>query len=73
MSIASKEARESNYWLRLIRDSNFLEDRHVDPLLAESSPGQDLRFSRAGEIIRMLTSIVKTTSSSNSKLKSHNL
>ena len=87
MSIASKEARESNYWLRLIRDSNFLEDRHVDPLLAESSPGQDLRFSpgqdlrfsragragRAGEIIRMLTSIVKTTSSSNSKLKTYNL
>jgi four helix bundle protein len=37
MSIASKEARESNYWLRLIRDSNFLENRHVDPLLDESS------------------------------------
>ena len=61
MSIASKEARESNYWLRLIRDRKFLEDRHVDPLLAESS-----------EIIRMLTSIVKTTSSSNSKLKTNN-
>ena len=61
MSIASKEAREFNYWLRLIRDSNFLEDRHVDPLLAESS-----------KIIRMLTSIVKTTSSSNSKLKTNN-
>lgn len=50
MSIASKEARESNYWLRLIRDSKFLEDHHVNPLLAESS-----------EIIRMLTYIVKTT------------
>lgn len=60
MSIASKEARESNYWLRLIRDSKILEDRFITPLIAESS-----------EIIRMLTSIVKTTS--NSKLKIQNL
>ena len=27
MSIASKEARESNYWLRLLRDSNIVECR----------------------------------------------
>jgi four helix bundle protein len=55
MSIASKEARESNYWLRLIKDSKILESHDVDALLAESS-----------EIIRILTSIVKTTSSINS-------
>lgn len=59
MSIASKEARESNYWLRLIRDSNILEDCFVKPLIEESS-----------EIICMLTSIVKTTSSS--KLRTQN-
>jgi four helix bundle protein len=59
MSIASKEARESNYWLRLIRDSRVIQDSHVDQLIAESS-----------EIIRMLTSIVKTTN--NSKLKTQN-
>lgn len=58
MSIASKEARETNYWLRLIIDSKILEDYRVKPLVAESS-----------EIIRMLTSIVKTTSLNNSKLK----
>jgi four helix bundle protein len=61
MSIASKEARESNYWLRLIKDSKILERHDVDALLAESS-----------EIIRILTSIVKTTSSNNSKLKIKN-
>ena len=61
MSIASKEARETNYWLRLIRDSKLLEDHHIKPLIAESS-----------EIISMLTSIVKTTASSNSKLKTEN-
>jgi four helix bundle protein len=55
MSIASKEARESKYWLRLIRDSKLIDEFHVNPLLAESS-----------EIIRILTSIVKTTSSDNS-------
>jgi four helix bundle protein len=61
MSIASKEARETNYWLRLIIDSKILEDYRVKPLLTESS-----------EIIRMLTSIVKTTSLNNSKLKTKN-
>jgi len=61
MSIASKEARETNYWLRLIQDSKLLEDHHIKPLIAESS-----------EIISMLTSIVKTTASSNSKLKTEN-
>jgi four helix bundle protein len=55
MSIASKEARESNYWLRLIKDSKILESHDVDALIVESS-----------EIIRILTSIVKTTSSNNS-------
>jgi four helix bundle protein len=61
MSIASKEARETNYWLRLIKDSKFLEDYQVEPIIAESI-----------EMIHMLTSIVKTTSLSNSKLKTKN-
>ncbi|ORJ55876.1 four helix bundle protein [Geothermobacter hydrogeniphilus] len=50
MSIASKEARESCYWLRLLRDSNTLQKAEVDPLLSE-----------AESITRILTSIVKTT------------
>jgi four helix bundle protein len=60
MSIASKEARESDYWLRLIRDSKVLDASLVEPLHVELS-----------ELIRMLTSIVKTAS--NSKLKTKNL
>ena len=44
MSIASKEARESNYWLRLIKDSKILESHNVDALLAESS--EIIVFSR---------------------------
>jgi len=50
MSIASKEARETNYWLRLLRDSALIECRYLEKPLAETA-----------EIICMLTSIVKTT------------
>lgn len=60
MSIASKEARESNYWLRLLRDSKAISQSEVEPLLKESEV-----------IVNMLTSIVKTTGANknNSKLK----
>jgi four helix bundle protein len=61
MSIGSKEARETRYWLRLLRDSGFLRAPAVEPLICECD-----------EIVKMLTSIVKTTSSSitgNGKVK----
>lgn len=49
MSIASKEARETRYWLRLLNKSE-LTDIHVSDWLVKSN-----------EIVRILTSIVKTT------------
>lgn len=58
MSIASKEARETNYWLRLLRDSAFIEGRYLEKPLAESA-----------EIISMLTSIVKTTAATKKTTK----
>src|SRR3954468_21375876 len=48
MSIASKEARETRYWLLLLEQSN-LTDLEVTSLLAQVE-----------ELIRILTSIVKT-------------
>jgi four helix bundle protein len=51
MSISSKEARETNYWLRLLRDSKLCENIDYTDLINESE-----------EIIKILTSIVKTTS-----------
>ncbi len=51
MSISSKEARETNYWLRLLRDSQLCEGIDYTDLIKESE-----------EIIAILTSIVKTTS-----------
>jgi four helix bundle protein len=50
MSIASKEAREANYWLRLLKDSGYVESAGVGSLLRESD-----------EMLRLLTSIVKTS------------
>jgi four helix bundle protein len=62
MSIASKEARECNYWLRLLRDSGILSHQDIRPILQESS-----------ELISILTAIVKSTKHTpNSKLRIQN-
>lgn len=50
MSIASKEARETKYWLELLKESK----------LAPVDVSEEL--SDVEELVRMLTSIVKTTS-----------
>ncbi len=52
MSIASKEARETQYWLRLLRDSDICDRKVAEPLISD-----------ADELIKLLTSIVKTTTS----------
>jgi four helix bundle protein len=49
MCIASKEARETNYWLRLIRDTATTDDIRTKKLIALSE-----------ELVKILTSIVKT-------------
>jgi len=50
MSIASKESRETSYWLELLIASNILSEAQLAPLKDESN-----------EIIAILTSIVKTS------------
>ena len=62
MSIASKEARESHYWLRILRDSKIVASKEIDSMIEDSE-----------EILRLLTSIVKTSQSAqNSKLRIKN-
>jgi four helix bundle protein len=66
MSIASKEARETYYWLRLIRDAGVVEINQVKSLVAESET-----------LVKILTSIVKTsstrcTTTKNQKLSTKN-
>ena len=51
MAIASKEARETRYWLRLLEGSNFLSG---------FDGGPDLK-SRIHSIVSVLTRIIKTT------------
>jgi four helix bundle protein len=60
MSIASKEARETHYWLRLIQDSEVLSPRVVSPMLND-----------ADELLRILTAIVKTSQNSASPKTKH--
>jgi len=50
MGVALKEARESNYWLRLIKVSEIAKGDELDSLLGESE-----------EIKKILASIVKTS------------
>jgi len=50
LSIALKEANETLYWLKLIKDSNLISDKYTLELLKDID-----------EIIRLLVSIIKTT------------
>jgi four helix bundle protein len=55
MAIASKEARETNYWLRLLRDSEICNEIDFLPYIKSSE-----------EIVKITTSIVKTAQKNNS-------
>ena len=48
MSIALKEARETHYWLRLLKDSKLLTETVMNPILSETA-----------EVMRILGAIVK--------------
>lgn len=52
LSIASKEARETNYWIELLIETEYLniEDTHVKSLK------EDIK-----EIVKLLTSIIKSS------------
>lgn len=50
MSIARKEARETHYWLRLLKESEIVPESQLSEIVQE-----------ADEIIRILTAIVKTS------------
>ena len=49
LSIAKKEAYETNYWLRMIRDTQLLKKNRMGSIIQESN-----------EIKKILTSAVKT-------------
>ena len=55
MSIAHKEARETNYWIRLLRDTNILDKNISYELLMDCN-----------ELIRIISSILLTLKEKNS-------
>jgi len=50
LSISLKEAAETMYWLRLLKDSDVVEEKYIKKLISECD-----------EIIRILSSIIKTS------------
>ena len=50
MSIALKEASESEYWLELLRDTDYLSDDEYASIQKDCT-----------EVVKLLTSIVKTS------------
>ena len=52
LSIALKEASETEYWLDLLHDSQYIDDKSYESIHNENI-----------EIIKLLTSIIKTTKS----------
>jgi four helix bundle protein len=52
LSIALKEANETEYWLEILRESGFIDDIKYDALLEQVK-----------ELLRLLTSIIKTSKS----------
>ena len=61
MSISLKEANETSYWLSLLRDTNYIEEKLFNSLQKDCA-----------ELITLLVSIVKTTKSNLIQDKSKN-
>jgi len=52
IAVAYKEARETEYWLRLLRDSGYLANDEINPIIVDCQ-----------EILKLLGSIQKTLKS----------
>ena len=55
MSIASKEARETEYWIRLLEKSNMIN----------AYKNKSVLYDQIHSIVKLLTSIIKTTQEKN--------
>jgi four helix bundle protein len=63
MSIASKEARETNYFLRLLRDSGLVKENSLFKEIVDA-------VEESNQIKRILTAVVKTSQSKTKVRKS---
>ncbi len=53
LEIAYREARETNYWLRLFKESNLLENKIADSFINDCT-----------ELLKLLTTILKSSKTS---------
>ncbi|MHA1169383.1 MAG: four helix bundle protein [Candidatus Hodarchaeales archaeon] len=58
ISISYKEARETEYWLRLLHDSGYLDDNAAESVLSDCR-----------ELLKLLGSILKTSKTSATKIR----
>ena len=58
LSIALKEASETNYWLRILRASDYLTDSEFQSVIADCV-----------ELEKMLTAIIKTTKATSTDIQ----
>ncbi len=56
MNIALKEANETEYWLMLLKDSEYIDEKNFNSIHPENI-----------ELIKLLVSIVKTSRLNNEK------
>jgi len=56
MSIALKEANETEYWLMFLHDSDFFDEKFFSSIVADCQ-----------ELIKILISIIKTSKDNNQK------
>lgn len=59
MNVALKEANETDYWLMLLKDSEYIDEKNFQSIHQESI-----------ELVKLLASIVKTTKENSNKIKS---
>ena len=60
MAIAVKEARETHYWLRLIRDSQLMPVERIEPLIQEALEIKKILSKTVSTARRNLTQAAKT-------------
>ena len=65
MSIASKEARETNYFLRLLRDSGLVKENSLFKEIVDA-------IDESNQIRKILTAVVKTSQAKMEVKKSKN-
>ena len=63
MSIASKEARETNYFLRLLRDSGLIKESALSKEVVDA-------IDESNQIKKILTAVVKTSQAKTEAKKS---